>query len=81
MKGPSRSRCIACAVMTGLVTSQGGHAQVFNYTSALSGWTGNFSPYPSAQARPSNCSLLHRTQCRCAPYLLYLISAHRLRES
>ena len=54
MEGVSKSHCIAIAVITCLVTIQGGQAQIFNYTTAVSGWTGNFESYPSAQARPSS---------------------------
>ena len=54
MGGVNRSHCVAIAVIVCLVTIQGGQAQIFNYTTAVSGWTGNFfDKYPSAQARPS----------------------------
>ena len=34
-----------------LMTVQSGQAQIFNYTTALSGWTDTVNHYPSAQAR------------------------------
>ena len=51
MKMAIRLKMAPFIVFAALLAVEGGSAQLFNYTQAVSGW-GSSSDYPSAQARP-----------------------------